>query len=415
MKLKNKIILLFVIVVLLSNLCVGLYTINNTYGKVIEASQEKLKSDLALGKTFLNERYPGNWRIKDGNLYKGNTLMNNRYDIVDEIGNLTGDTVTIFQGNTRVATNVKMQDGTRAIGTHVSQTVANTVLVEGLPYIGKANVVGVWNQTAYEPITNVNGKIIGIWYVGVPNTVYKQIASDFSVRLILFTFLILVCASFVIWLVVDTISRPLSALEKAANEIASGNLNNNIEILSKDEIGKLAHSFNIMVDKIREFAYHDYLTGLFNRRAMVARLKQETERCYNHQQNYCIVLGDIDCFKKVNDEHGHDVGDIVLKNISQIFKKNLSLENMTARWGGEEFLILLSDFSKDDGVLKAEILRKAIEDTSVTIGNLSVSVTMSFGVSDFSECSSFDECIRKADCLLYKSKESGRNKVTADF
>lgn len=414
MKLKYKIMILFILVILMLNLGLGFYTVNSIHNKVIESAQEKLKSDLALGRTLLNERYPGEWIIKDGHLYKGKFIMNNKFDIVDEIGMLTGDTVTIFQGDTRIVTNVKDHNGNRAVGTKVSEVVANTVLKEGKKYIGKANVVGVWNLTAYEPIKNDDGEIIGIWYVGVPNTIYDILATDLRINIIFITLIGLVFGSLCSWIVVDRFTHPLSILEQTANKIALGKLESNIEIKSKDEIGKLANSFNIMVLKIREIAYHDYLTGLYNRRAMMNCLKEKTKQFEKEQQNYCILLCDIDHFKKINDQYGHDVGDEALKSIAKILKNNLRPEDMLARWGGEEFLILLSNSNKNEAVLIADFLREIIEKTLVKIDNVSITVTMSFGVSDFNECSSYYDTIKKADNALYKSKESGRNKVTSD-
>src|SRR5262249_17775756 len=94
---------------------------------------EKAKSDLDLANGFLTNKIPGDWQIKDGNLYKGNTKVNDNFDIVDEIGNITGDTVTIFQDNVRVTTNV-MNEGKRAVGTTVSEKVEDVVLKNGEKY-----------------------------------------------------------------------------------------------------------------------------------------------------------------------------------------------------------------------------------------------------------------------------------------
>lgn len=100
------------------------YTVSDQVGAVAD---EKLKGDMQLGLTYLNKTYPGPWEIREGKLYKGSTLINDNHGVVDAIGASTGDTVTIFQENIRVATNV-MQNGKRAVGTKVSPEVEEAVL-----------------------------------------------------------------------------------------------------------------------------------------------------------------------------------------------------------------------------------------------------------------------------------------------
>jgi len=124
---RGKILLSFVLVIVLFGSILGTYAVKTMYNKVIVAAQEKLKSDLLLSRQYLEEKYPGSWAIVDNNLYKGTTLINQSYSIVDEVGKLTGNTVTIFQGNTRVNTNIIDDKGEWAIGTQVSDVVKQAV------------------------------------------------------------------------------------------------------------------------------------------------------------------------------------------------------------------------------------------------------------------------------------------------
>jgi methyl-accepting chemotaxis protein len=192
----------------------------------------------------------GEWSIVDDNLYKGETLINNNFEIVDRIGELTGGTVTIFQNDTRVATNVLDESGNRAVGTTVSDEVAETVLINGKSYIGKAFVAGTLNQTAYKPIKDANGEIIGIWYVGVPNTPYEVLKTDFTRTLTLMTVIALLIAAFIIVLNTEISTKPLSKLEASAKRIADGKLDHKIQVKSKDEIGSLGNTFNTMIDEV---------------------------------------------------------------------------------------------------------------------------------------------------------------------
>lgn len=138
----------------------------------------KAKSDLELVSRYLDSKYPGAWRIRGDQLTKGDTVMNGNFEIVDEIGQLTEDTVTIFQGDTRVSTNV-MAEGERAVGTKVSDKVADVVLKGGGSYYGEAVVVGQTYQAAYQPIKSDNGEVIGILYVGAPQRLMDTIRGTF--------------------------------------------------------------------------------------------------------------------------------------------------------------------------------------------------------------------------------------------
>ncbi|GAV24561.1 hypothetical protein ciss_04940 [Carboxydothermus islandicus] len=115
-----------------------------------------------------NHRYPGAWQIKNGNLYKGNVQLNGNYEMVDYFSSLSGNTATIFQGDTRISTSVKNENGERAVGTKVDPKVAEAVLKQGRDYFGTADILGKKYVTAYRPIKDENGKIIGMIYTGIP-------------------------------------------------------------------------------------------------------------------------------------------------------------------------------------------------------------------------------------------------------
>lgn len=242
--------------IIILSVITGTYSISQMKSKIIASAQSKLHSDLALTRTLINARYPGDWQLIDGNLYKGDYLFNNQFDFVDEIGELTGDTVTIFQQDTRIATNVIQADGTRAINTQISEEVGNIVLKKGETYVGKANVVGTWNQTVYEPITDSNRNIIGILYVGVPNTLYDKMANDFRTNLILFITIGVLCFSVLVWILCTKIFSPLTTLETATQKMATGDLTTKVEIASRDELRALASAFNTLGERFNKVLYN---------------------------------------------------------------------------------------------------------------------------------------------------------------
>ncbi len=161
-------------------------------------------------------------------------------------------------------------------------------------------------------------------------------------------------------------------------------------------------------------AFTDPLTGLLNRRAFQERLEFETERVDRYGGRLFMILGDIDHFKKVNDEHGHDAGDFVLKKIAAILNANLRSTDVLCRWGGEEFMVLVGGKAPDDGEKVAQKLRKAVEYEVMSFKEPELKVTMSFGVCSYRSKMIMEDLIRCSDEMLYASKRNGRNKVTAE-
>ncbi|MDP4127963.1 MAG: cache domain-containing protein [Bacillota bacterium] len=139
----------------------------------VAAANFKAQADLATCGEIIDVKYPGSWSIRDGKLYKGTIKISLNNDVVDYLAQLTGDTVTVFLGDSRVATTVRGSNGERVIGTKVSANVAQTVLKNGQTYVGVADVVGQRYQTAYAPLRSENGDIIGMFYVGISH-VYEQ-------------------------------------------------------------------------------------------------------------------------------------------------------------------------------------------------------------------------------------------------
>ncbi|KPK92284.1 MAG: hypothetical protein AMJ94_05360 [Deltaproteobacteria bacterium SM23_61] len=195
-----------------------------------------------------------------GGLY-GGTLLNRNYEIVDKIkdvvyrgelykGKETG-TATIFQWDLRISTNVKNQSGLRAIGTRVSRDVYDQVLENGRSWVDRAFVVNDWYITAYEPIRNLRGEIIGILYVGTLEEPYNDLRRNVIYSFFGIAFLGLVVVLFLAYFITRSITRPIDNLMKATEGIAGGDFSHEVPVESGDEVGHLAASFNRMVRTLR--------------------------------------------------------------------------------------------------------------------------------------------------------------------
>lgn len=248
---KIRLIITFTLVLMAVTGVMGIYATSVMSQKIQAASQEKLKSDLALGKDIIDLEYPGNWHISDGKLYKGQTLMEKNYEIIDLIGSNTGDNVTIFRNDTRVATNV-MKDNQRVVGTPASPEVIQRVLKDGKPFNGRANVVGTWNESAYEPIKDADGKIIGILFVGVPATTYDNMVGHFRTNMIAYSIFGIIIGFLAAFLISYSVHVPLKRITEGIERASDGDLSQLIPQKANDELGVLAKRINKMMVKMAE-------------------------------------------------------------------------------------------------------------------------------------------------------------------
>lgn len=158
----------------------------------------------------------------------------------------------------------------------------------------------------------------------------------------------------------------------------------------------------------------DSLTGLFNRRSFLKRMDNEAMRFKRSHKPFSILFGDIDFFKKVNDTYGHSAGDTVLVEISNLLNTEKREIDQVARWGGEEFLILLPETNLAGAVLRGNKIRELVSAKPVIHEGKEINVTMSFGVSEYSGDLNIEKVIDLADQRLYLAKNSGRNKVVSE-
>jgi len=192
----------------------------------------------------------------------GGMLLNGRFEIVDEIkqtvfegltyGGQDIGTATIFQDDVRISTNVRNEDGSRAIATRIQEEVYNRVVGEGRPWIGRAYVVNSWYITAYEPIRDPSGRIIGILYVGLLEQKYVDIRRDTVLIFLAITLLGALACMALSYFIARRVSVPIGRLASASREVAKGNLDAKVQITSSDEMGELADAFNVMAAALKE-------------------------------------------------------------------------------------------------------------------------------------------------------------------
>lgn len=211
------------------------------------------------------------------------------------------------------------------------------------------------------------------------------------------------------------VSRDISdrkQLEEQLNQ-AIKSKNEIIERLRESEraLTQLTEELNQKNRVLSELATRDTLTGINNRYRFDQKVAEETDRCIRYNYPLSIVLFDIDNFKTVNDTLGHQAGDRVLVKIAGIVSGLVRKHDVFARWGGDEFIVLMPQTALTDAAKAAEKLRREIEE--IRCADLVAPVTVSFGVAEFVHDESAESWFKRADYALFCSKGKGRNRVTA--
>ena len=183
-------------------------------------------------------------------------------------------------------------------------------------------------------------------------------------------------------------------------------LNSDLESLVKERTGTLQK----MNDELRNLATHDCMTGLLNHSASLDALKSMQTSALRYGGVFAVIMIDIDHFKSINDQYGHQAGDKVIKAIANTLQASLRQSDSCGRYGGEEFIIILPQSDTQHASQLAERIRRAIQRLKIEEVRYS-EITASFGIALFDPANPEENLIARADQVLYEAKENGRNRV----
>lgn len=193
---------------------------------------------------------------------------------------------------------------------------------------------------------------------------------------------------------------------------------NALRVLGLWVLGAMILHETLRVDaanKVRQLAYTDHLSGLANRRAFYAALDEAWASWKQIGEPFCVVMIDIDFFKRINDAHGHPAGDEVIRCLGKILNDERRVTDTVARLGGEEFAILLRAMHARDCLSFAERLRRRIEAQTIQLDSVSLHFTVSLGASrELVQCADRQDILSSADNALYAAKRDGRNRAVLD-
>lgn len=359
--------------------------------------------------------YHGDYTAEEGSFKKGIHVLDNNFSIIDQINETSGADITIFYEDKRMLTSVRNNDGSRVVGTLAAKEVSEEVLNKGNSYFSNnVSVNGEPYFGYYMPLKNSDQKISGMVFAGKSRKSVIHAVSLSIVRICLMITVVLSAASLLALKFARDIITSLNKTKKFLGSIAEGDLSVRMDpccLNRKDELGEMARFAAILQDSITELVGTDPLTGLYNRRSCQIVLANMMQAYQKNKVVFGLAIGDIDWFKLINDNYGHQAGDKVLKNLAAIFKCQMEKQGFVFRWGGEEFLFVFE--CMDIGQIKQELekLQEVVRSSKVEYAGQDVVVSMTIGAAECTLEDTLETLLKRADDNLYTGKQCNKNQI----
>ncbi len=424
----------------------------------VEAELKEIASAVLLSYDYV---YPGEYTlIKRGNVvafFKGENEITGHNELIDGYSEMTGAEISVFYRNTRMITTLTDENGTRLAGTAVNEVV-NQIVVEGMQskFYKKVDINGTDYYVYYQPIINSSGGCTGMVAVAKECREVNILALRSVAPILIIILISLVIAAYISYAYSIKLADSIESIKESLTRVSKGDLTGEVDykVLSRgDEISDIGKALQSMQKSLHILVEKDALTELFNRRLANRRLQKIIKEEADFGVPYSVALCDIDFFKKVNDTYGHDMGDVVLKEVAKVLRTNMVGNGFAARWGGEEFLLIFTNMNIKSAFMVAQkilgeirglqIQKKEMseeelfgeflagktgeieiieDDGSVTEQYITVDdayipfikVTMTIGLVSGGMGRTQDEVVKLADEKLYFGKENGRNRIVME-
>lgn len=391
------------------------------------ALQSEMKDDLydvsCTVQIYYDRVFPGSYNLlhdeAKGALYlkKGGEIISNDSRYLEEVSKQTETEITLFFSDIRMMSTLQYVAGEDIIGTVANTRISDPVVNQGKISFFDSVEIGKERYCAlYVPIYGADGVCTGMIGVAKPySTVQGYVNRLEIINAIIILMTILVVG---LWIAAysRSLSRTIGKLSDFLSRVAEGNLDVELEqsVLDRnDEISDIGRDAMNVKTQLKSLIEKDPLTNLNNRRSGLKKMDQIRNKSEKYVQNYAVAMGDIDFFKKVNDNYGHDAGDAVLRETAKILSDAMAGQGTVIRWGGEEFLFLFADSDMTNAKTKLQAILDTVRETCVVYDEQEIRFTMSYGVVDGDLSRSKEEDINAADALLYYAKEHGRNQVVS--
>ncbi|MFJ7734881.1 methyl-accepting chemotaxis protein [Lysinibacillus sp. NPDC097287] len=252
LSMQNKLSMLIVAIIIFVLLAIGVVNTMEVKNTLTAEYNARLGQIFALNEFNFEQTLPGEWHLENGELFKGDAKITDETALIDKLGELSHAAITIFVGDTRVNTNIKI-DGERSTGTTADPVVTKAVLEQGKNYNGNAEVVGQPYLTQYQPIKNKKGETIGMLFAGIPSSEISAIVQKMQLKMTAIAIIAAIIAIIAGTLFIRGIVKPLKRLIVQLETISAGkgDLTKQLNVSTKDEIGALANAFNAMLATLR--------------------------------------------------------------------------------------------------------------------------------------------------------------------
>lgn len=416
--------LMMTILPLVAVICILSVFVINGYGAMVtDLNVENLETLAEVTLLQFDSAFPGDYALRSVKtakgegleLLKGTEVISGKPDYFDTWKEKTGADISLIYADTRIITTFSDKNAARAVGTGVAKQVVDAVY--GNKGVQKYDNVKIGNQiyiTVYLPLSNADGKVVGMLELA-----RTKASVDIEERKVLFPVILIAVLCILFFSVISLrfagrVLNRIKALELFLTKVAKGELKESLDtevIKTKDEIGEAGLAAISMQKSIRNLVDKDTLTEIYNRRYATNFLQKVLEKAEVSGQPFAVCIGDIDFFKQVNDTYGHDMGDIVLKEVATLLKNSMIGNGMAARFGGEEFLMIFDKIGKQEGAVILQETLEKLRQIEFTCEDQKFSVTMTFGIVDGNVELGQDALLKLADEKLYDGKQNGRNRV----
>ncbi len=252
MHLRQKAVVGFNLILLIACLLVGFISYRNANAGFDTALGMKAQHDLDQVFAILDARYPGAWEIKDGAIFKGTQKIEGNMELMDNLGPICGNNITVFNGDTRVATTFKDASGKRPTGTKASAEIIEKVLKGGQTFTGHANVLGNNYLCGYKPIKDGSGKTIGMLFMGIPTADIEGVQKAFITANVIAIIVLLLIIGVIAWFAIGRTIAPLEIVAEGLDKISHGDLTGEeLDVKTSDEIGMMSDSCNNVLRQLK--------------------------------------------------------------------------------------------------------------------------------------------------------------------
>lgn len=408
---RKKLLPIVILPIILLSCLITIVGVSLFYSFYMQSIADELTSTTDTLLDCLNFTISGDYKYENEMLRKGDLNITDSTMLL-RIKEQSQIDTTFFWGDVRIMTTLEDEHGVSAVGTKSDKEIADAVLREGKSVFAKnLNLNGKAYVGYYIPLKNTDDTIVGMIFAGkqkdlVFEKILQVVVWFVMSSVIIVIFSVLITRRFASYMISD-----IDGINEFLKTISGGNLRTALDeriVNRNDEIGSIGVYALKMRDDIRNLIERDSLTGLYNRRTCHNRL----DIIIQQKEKYCIVMCDIDFFKKVNDTYGHDAGDYVLTEISALIRQGVMNCGFASRWGGEEFLLVYK-LGLEDTVGKVTQLQQNILTHAFYYNGIKMNITMTFGVAEGVADVHCEKVIQNADEKLYVGKNNGRNRIVA--